>query len=377
MKSSSTPAPGFLGLACCCIALVSVWAAQETAAPLSERPADTDPVPSISSASSSQPAPKTGPPAATGLLSISSLPSQPEFTEIRPLTNREIALKLSAPRDLSFRLDTSTNLLEWFPLITLSKSAGSLAHTDSAAPYLLSRFYRAIQLTATNTMTGDHLVTENGDVVIHPINHASFVMSWNGKTIYNDPVGGTTSYQGLPRADLILVSHAHGDHYDSATLIAVRGTNAVIIAPQAVYNHSGMASLRSSTIVLNNGASTNVLGITIDAVPAYNSNHPRGTGNAGNGYVLTIGGRRLYMTGDTGDIPETRALSNIDVAFVSMNVPYTMTVSQAASVIRAFRPRIVYPYHYRNQDSTFANFNSFKQQLGTDLGIEVRLRKWY
>ncbi|MBI4327478.1 MAG: MBL fold metallo-hydrolase [Chloroflexi bacterium] len=374
MKASSIPSPRMLGLVGGGLAWVSVWAAQETATSLSERPASTDPVPSIQSASSTWPAPKTGFPTATGLLSISSLPSQPEFTEIRPLTNREIALKLTAPKDLSFRLDTSTNLLEWFPSITLPKSTGSLAHTDSAAPYLLSRFYRAIQLTATNVMTGDHLVTENGDVVIHPINHASFVMSWNGMTIYNDPVGGTTPYQGLPRADLILVTHSHGDHYHSATLNAVRGSNVVIIAAQAVYNDSGMASLRSSTIVLTNGATTNVLGIKIEAVPAYNPNHPRGTGN---GYVLTMGGKRLYLSGDTGDTPEMRAVPNIDVAFVCMNVPYTMSVSQAASVIRAFRPRIVYPYHFRNQDSTYANFTTFKQQLGTDLGIEVRVRKWY
>jgi len=104
-------------------------------------------------------------------------------------------------------------------------------------------------------------------------------------------------------------------------------------------------------------------------VPAYNSNHPKGRGN---GYVLTIGGKRIYMSGDTGDIPETRALQDIDVSFVCMNLPFTMSVDQASDVVRAFRPKVVYPYHYSQ-----SNVNSFKQKVGTDLGVEVRLRKWY
>jgi L-ascorbate metabolism protein UlaG (beta-lactamase superfamily) len=193
-------------------------------------------------------------------------------------------------------------------------------------------------------------------------------MSWNGRTIYNDPVGGAAPFQGLPRADLILVSHSHGDHFDVSTLNAVKGSNAVIVAPQAVFN-SMSAALKSLTTVLTNGAITNIMGLTIDAVPAYNSNHPKGSGN---GYVLTIGGKRIYMSGDTGDIPEMRALQDIDVSFVCMNLPFTMSVDQASDVVRAFRPKVVYPYHYSQ-----SNVNSFKQQVGTDLGVEVRLRKWY
>ncbi len=116
------------------------------------------------------------------------------------------------------------------------------------------------------------------------------------------------------------------------------------------------------------------LNLSVEAVPAYNANHPEGVGN---GYVLTIGGRRIYFSGDTGDIPEMRALPDIDVAYVCMNVPFTMTVAQASSAVRAFRPAVVYPYHFRNQDNTRANTNLFKTQIGTDLGIEVRLRTWY
>ena len=109
-------------------------------------------------------------------------------------------------------------------------------------------------------------------------------------------------------------------------------------------------------------------------MPAYNANHPKGSGN---GYLVTLGGKRLYVSGDTGDIAEMRALADIDVAFVCMNVPYTMTVAQAVSAVREFQPRIVYPYHYRNQGNALSDVDSFKRQVGTDLGIEVRLRKWY
>jgi L-ascorbate metabolism protein UlaG (beta-lactamase superfamily) len=191
--------------------------------------------------------------------------------------------------------------------------------------------------------------------------------------IYNDPVGGATPYAGLPKADLILVSHSHGDHFDSATLNTVRGPSAVIIAPQAVFN-SLSTTLKALTTVLTNGASANVIGLTIEAVPAYNANHPKG---AGNGYVLTLGGKRIYMSGDTGNIAEMRALQDIDVAFVCMNLPFTMSVNDAATAVRAFRPKVVYPYHFRNQDGSQSSLTTFKRLVGADLGIEVRVRKWY
>jgi L-ascorbate metabolism protein UlaG (beta-lactamase superfamily) len=129
--------------------------------------------------------------------------------------------------------------------------------------------------------------------------------------------------------------------------------------------------------VLPNGASTNLLDLTIEAMPAYNltaSLHAKG---AGNGYVVALGGKRIYLSGDTEDIPEMRALRDIDVAFVSMNLPYTMSVPKAVSAVREFRPKVVYPYHYRNADRSLADLEGFKQQVGTDLGIEVRLRPWY
>jgi L-ascorbate metabolism protein UlaG (beta-lactamase superfamily) len=205
-------------------------------------------------------------------------------------------------------------------------------------------------------------------------------MRWKEVMIYNDPTGGAAPYANFPRADLILVSHNHSDHFEATTITAVRKTNGVIIAPFGVYNNLS-AALRSNTIVLGSGpltnnypAGTNLLGVTVEAVPAYNANHPIGTNNA---YVVTIGGRRIFISGDTGNVPEIQRLQDIDVAFLCMNTPFTMDVIAATNCIRAMRPKVVYPYHYRNSGNITTNAAAFKQFLGTDLGIEVRLRKWY
>lgn len=289
-----------------------------------------------------------------------------------PASNQLVNLTVRATAGTKIRVETSRDLVTWSGHRTLA-STGTNALSESTVGSDGSRYFRAVELADAEALTGDHLPTSAGDAVIHPINHASFVLQWNGRMIYNDPVGGAAPYQGLPKADLILVSHSHGDHFNAGTLESVRKDDTLIVAPAAVYS-SLSAALKAQTIPLANGESTNVLGLTVDAVPAYNANHPRGVGN---GYVITVGGKRLYMSGDTGDIPETRALRDIDVAFLCMNVPFTMTVAQAASVTRAFVPRVLYPYHYRNQDGTRANLNTLRAQVGTDLGIEIRERAWY
>jgi L-ascorbate metabolism protein UlaG (beta-lactamase superfamily) len=294
------------------------------------------------------------------------------FNSIGILTNREVWFNIS---NAPLRVDAATSLGEWQPLVTFTPAASSITFTDTAAAYLDQRFYRAESVNATN-LSGDHLVTADGDVVIRPVNHASLVLQWKDKTIYNDAVNGATPYTGMPRADLILVSHSHGDHFSSSTIDAVRGPNAVLIAPPAISNSLTLPQ-RAIAIFLTNGASTTAHGMTIDAVPAYNlttSYHPKGMGN---GYVVTIGGRRIYFSGDTEDVPEIRALRDIDVAFLCMNIPFTMSVEKAASTVRDMRPKVVYPYHYRNQDSSFADLNDFKRRVGRDLGIEVRFRRWY
>jgi L-ascorbate metabolism protein UlaG (beta-lactamase superfamily) len=302
----------------------------------------------------------------------------PQFTEIQPLTNQEMRVRWSAPTGFAYRLDVSASLADWTPLLTVRTNKSALEHADSATPFLASRFYRALQLPDPNALTGDYLTTAEGEVVIHPIIHATLLLGWGGKAIYVDPVssrsGQTLDYKSLPRADLILLTHEHSDHLDVGCITAIKATNAIIVAPSVVYQALS-SSLRSLTTVMTNGAAAQVLGLSIEAVPAYNrttSHHPKG---AGNGYLLTLGGKRIYLSGDTQDTPEMRALRNIDVAFLSMNQPYTMTVAEAVSAVREFKPSVVYPYH--SQGSPATDLNSFKQKVGTDLGIEVRLRKWY
>jgi len=301
-----------------------------------------------------------------------------QFTGLQPLTNKETRLTFTAPVGHSYRIDATTNASDWAGLVTFPTNATtSLQYTDSAAPYLPVRFYRAAQLTGSNIVSGDHLPSAAGDVIIHPLFHASFVMQWNGKVIYNDPDDDgqyLAAYQGLPKADLVLVSHDHGDHFSGPQIDAVRGPNALIVVPPYVFNNNLSAAQKLSAIALTNGASTNVLGLTIEAVPAYNSNHPPGRGN---GYVLTLGDRRIYISGDTGNTTNLQALTNIDVAFLCMNQSFTMNASAATNAVRAFRPKIVYPYHYRESGGAMTNAPLFKQWLGTGLGIEVRLRKWY
>jgi L-ascorbate metabolism protein UlaG (beta-lactamase superfamily) len=223
-------------------------------------------------------------------------------------------------------------------------------------------------------LTGDRVATKDGDLVIHPLNHATLALGWKNLTIYVDPVGGAARFAGLPRPDLILLTHEHGDHLSADTLKAVMGEKTAIIAPAAVAGQLS-ADLRRPAIVMTNGETKSLLGLTVEAVPMYNTTperakfHPKGNGN---GYVLAFGDKRVYLSGDTEDIPEMRALKNIDVAFLCINQPYTMTVEQAAGAVREFRPKIVYPYHYRGSD-----LEKFKKLVGDDAGVEVRLRDWY
>ncbi len=227
---------------------------------------------------------------------------------------------------------------------------------------------------AQRTLTGDRIVTPDAELIVHPINHATFVLGWKGLIIYVDPVGSAARFKELPTPDLILLTDLHSDHLDLATLKALAGENRMVVAPSATVKRLPDA-LRIWSATLDNGETKTLLGLKIDAIPAYNLTedrqkyHPKGRGN---GYVLSMGQTRVYISGDTEDTPEMRALRNIHVAFLCMNLPYTMTVEQAASAVRAFRPKIVYPYHYRGSD-----LEKFKQLVGDDLGVDVRLRNWY
>jgi L-ascorbate metabolism protein UlaG (beta-lactamase superfamily) len=232
----------------------------------------------------------------------------------------------------------------------------------------------AVTFAAEPTLTGDRIATKDGDLVIHPINHATLALGWKQLTLYVDPVGGGQRFAGLPKPDLILLTDIHGDHLNADTLKAVATDKTLLVAPSAVAEQLP-AEWRGRTTVLSNGESKSLSGLKIEAVPMYNTTPERSKFHAkgrGNGYVITFADKRVYLSGDTEDIPEMRALKNIDVAFLCMNLPYTMTPEQAASAVREFRPKVVYPYHCRGSD-----LEKFKQLVGDDVGVEVRLRDWY
>ena len=225
----------------------------------------------------------------------------------------------------------------------------------------------------------DQLPTSNGNLVIHPVHHAGVVLTWNGKRIVADPTSfppgdksGAADFRGASAPDLILITHEHGDHFSVPTLTELVGPNTVIVAPQSVY---GMlpAALQGKTKVMKNGEKATYAGVPIEAVVEYNTTadrlmfHPKGRDN---GYVLNLGGKRVYLAGDTEETPELKNLANIDVAFIPMNLPYTMTVDAAATWVKDFKPKIVYPYHYGESD-----VQKFSQLVGN--ASEVRLRKWY
>ncbi|MEX0852994.1 MAG: MBL fold metallo-hydrolase [Bauldia sp.] len=237
----------------------------------------------------------------------------------------------------------------------------------------------ALPTASAETITGDDkIATASGDAVIHPFHHASMMVTWNGLNILIDPAPAfgaegdvTAEYTAMPALSLILVTHEHGDHFNVDILTAVAGA-ATIVVPQAVADKMP-DGLKAKARVMANGDKATVAGIEIEAAPAYNITadrlqyHPKGRDN---GYVVTLGGKRLYVAGDSEDIPEMRALTNIDAAFVPMNLPYTMDVDHAADAVKAFKPAVVYPYHYGESD-----VGAFTAAVGE--ASEVRLLKWY
>lgn len=220
----------------------------------------------------------------------------------------------------------------------------------------------------------DEIKTSNGMLRIQPITHASLVFTWNNKTIYVDPTGGIAAYKGIAAPDMILITDIHGDHMDAKTLEAVNTNKAIVVAPQAVADMLP-ASVKDKLVILKNGDNSQQLGVSITAIAMYNLPQPSNfhMKGRGNGYVLNTGGKNIYISGDTQGIPEMLALKNIDIAFVCMNLPYTMEVNEAAKSVLTFKPVIVYPYHYRGQD-----VNVFKKLVNDgDKNIEVRLKNWY
>jgi L-ascorbate metabolism protein UlaG (beta-lactamase superfamily) len=218
-------------------------------------------------------------------------------------------------------------------------------------------------------LLADDFSTSAGTLKITPIQHASFMIEAGGKAIYIDPAQG--SYDGRPKADLILITDIHGDHMAPKIVDGLRKAGTVVIAPEAV------AKSVTGARISRNGETMQESGWKLEAVPMYNMKRGPSEGKfyhdkgRGNGYVLTYGGKRIYISGDTEGIPEMRALKNIDVAFVCMNLPFTMTPEEAADAVRAFHPKVVYAYHSRGSD-----VKAFEKALEGS-GVEVRQRDWY
>lgn len=226
----------------------------------------------------------------------------------------------------------------------------------------------------------DTFKTNKGIIKIQPVLHGSLVLTYENTTIYVDPYGGKDLYTGLKSPDIILITDIHGDHLDFKTLDSINTKKAIFITPQAVADKLP-EKYKSNLTVLNNNQAIHRLGMYIKAIPMYNlpvdppsKKHPKGRGN---GYLLTIADKVIYISGDTEDILEMRQLKNIDIAFVCMNLPYTMTIDQAASAVLEFQPKVVYPYHYRGSNG-FSDIQQFKNLVNKKNNtIDVRLAEWY
>ena len=216
----------------------------------------------------------------------------------------------------------------------------------------------------------DVIRTSGGDLKITFIGHATLMFTFGGKVIHVDPVSQEADYTQMPKADLVLVTHGHGDHLAPAAIAAVRKPDTAVVLPAAC-----AAQVPGSTVMANGDVKT-VAGLRIEAVPAYNIVNKRPTGQPfhprgeGNGYVITFGDKRVYVAGDTENTPEMTALKDIDVAFLPMNLPYTMTPAMVADAAKAFRPKVLYPYHFGETDTA-----QLARLLAGEKGIEVRIRK--
>jgi L-ascorbate metabolism protein UlaG (beta-lactamase superfamily) len=258
---------------------------------------------------------------------------------------------------LTFALIAASSILACAQQTTQNQAAAPAANTAQPSP--------------TATSTPESTALTDGDITITPIMHASLQIEYGGKVIHVDPTS-PGDYSKAKRADLILVTDIHPDHLDPAAITRIRKAEAPVVVPAVAVPKVDKAT------AIANGENKTIAGIQIEAVPMYNLQrrdpktgqlfHTKGRGN---GYILTLGTKRVYIAGDTECTPEMRALKNIDIAFIPMNLPYTMPPSEAAECVKAFKPKVVYPYHYRYQKP-----EEFKSALAGEK-IEVRLMNWY
>lgn len=230
--------------------------------------------------------------------------------------------------------------------------------------------FSALTATAQEVVKRDVIKTSAGDLELIFIGHSSLMMTLGGTIIHFDPYVKMADYTKLPKADMIFITHDHNDHFDLAALQRIQKKDTVVILPPIC------SEVVPEGLIMKNGESMTVRGIGVQAVPAYNMVHIRENGQAfhpkgiGNGYVLTFGDKRIYVAGDTENIPAMKALKKIDCAFLPMSTPSTMSPEMVADAAKAFKPKILYPYHYNETDPT-----KLTQLLLNTPGIEVRIRQ--
>jgi L-ascorbate metabolism protein UlaG (beta-lactamase superfamily) len=241
--------------------------------------------------------------------------------------------------------------------------------TEWLAVNVLSMVF-AIAAAAREKFETDTIKTSAGDLKMTFLGHGSLYFTFGGKVIHVDPYSAVTDYSKLPKADIILVAHEHMDHLDLKALNLVRTDKTIIVWPQVC------GKQMEGGVVLDNGGSTDLGGVRIDAVPAYNIVHKRDDGQpfhpkgVGNGYILTFGDKRVYVAGDTENIPEMKNIKNIEAAFLPMNLPYTMTPEMVADAAKTIKPKILYPYHFGETDTS-----KIVGLLKDTKEIEVRIRR--
>lgn len=218
----------------------------------------------------------------------------------------------------------------------------------------------------------DTLATSAGEVKITPIHHATVLFTVGGKNIYVDPITEGGKLDGMPKADLIFITHNHGDHMEAKAVDLLKKADTQIFGPESI------VSTIAGTVVMHNGDTKTFGDVSVLAFAMYNVTRGPSTGKlyhekgVGNSYVFTFGDKKVYTSGDTECTDELKALKGLDVAFLCMNLPYTMPPTEAAECAKAFQPKVVYPYHYRNSDPL-----EFQKALAGTTGVEVRLRNWY
>jgi len=222
---------------------------------------------------------------------------------------------------------------------------------------------------AQKEFESDIFSTSQGDLKITFIGHGTLMFTFNGKIIHVDPYSRVADYSLLPKAELIIITHEHGDHFNPDVIAMIKKEDTKIILTELC------AEKVKGGIIMKNGDIKTVMGLKIEAIPAYNIVHMRSENKPyhpqgdGNGYIITFGDKRVYVAGDTENTPEMKALKNIDIAFLPMNVPYTMTPEMVADAAQAFKPKILYPYHYGRTDTS-----QIVELMKGVKGIEVRIR---